>query len=665
MRTTRPGRSGGRSRWFARLAASDLVGLRELAPTNRQLRSGRFQRAYEQGPPTPSRDTDVAAVPSGEPGLRILPMCLPVVDAIISGMGERTGYIRWLRVRGRRIKRPAIYVLAFALAAAAFLTWRVVVVPHISELLPLLQGGALALAVGFVIVVLLHPRLKGPASVAWVFFLALIAGVSSVPISPSPSPLSGTPTAPTLTQPATIALATDTPPEVGLCGSGQPISVTIPMGPGNFDNQFGYTFYNTNNSHELALNAIRSLLADENGLWVGYGGISNVGRGGVSFVGHDISGARLWEYCTNIPGKPIGRLSNDLAKAKNNALWVATDGDGVWRLQGGKWEQFIYDASVNDAEPSAVTYAIAANDNTMLVGTSDGITRWTGATWERVLYSEQVVALAVDARGVWVGYPKGGVSLNPWESNPLQDYNVAKGDLASDAVRTITIDTKGRVWVGTDGGGLSVFDNGKWSTYLASNSGLLSDTVKAVAVDEYDRVWVGTSKGTSYFDGKKWYPYTTVPTTAIAFARVPHDPCSPDDTVWDVWIGTDDKGILNSRLPANSPVVANVSVSDVPATLRPGQTFTPSVTITLEDGYGLTQGDFLQTLDVNSYTPNPLVGLPKGLVVKGGVPYTFSFKSNPMKAPEQNGAYSTTWRLWQCGRYVGQPIKIDFTVSNP
>lgn len=208
-----------------------------------------------------------------------------------------------------------------------------------------------------------------------------------------------------------------------------------------------------------------------------------------------------------------------------------------------------------------------------------------------------------------------------------------------------------------DGRGLSVFNNGNWRTYRASNSGLLSDSVSAVAIDPYDRVWVGTKKGTSYFDGKSWNTYTTYSTTAIAFVTVPPKGCSPEDIDRDIWIGTNDNGLLNSRLPANSPVVANVSVNDVPASLRPGETFTPSVMITLEKGYNLTQGDFLQTLDNNSYTVSPLVGLPKGIEVSGGQTYSFSFASNPMKAPDQIGLYTTTWRLWQCGRFVGQPIK--------
>ena len=238
-----------------------------------------------------------------------------------------------------------------------------------------------------------------------------------------------------------------------MCGVSGAIPDAIPMGPGNFDNQFGYTVYNTNNSQELALNNIRSMLADDNGLWVGYGAASDSGLSGVSYISNNLEGNRLWQYCTNIEGKPIGRLTNALAKGNDNALWVATDGAGIWRLLGGNWEQFVYNPQLNDYAPDQSTYALASTNNDMLVGDLDGITRWTGATWERILFNKQVVSLAVDAQAhVWVGYLNYGISLDPWENNH-QDYNVGNGDMASNAVRTIAIDKKGQVWVGKTEGG--------------------------------------------------------------------------------------------------------------------------------------------------------------------------------------------------------------------
>jgi ligand-binding sensor domain-containing protein len=441
------------------------------------------------------------------------------------------------------------------------------------------------------------------------------------------------------------------------------VAVTNPMGPGNFDTQFGYTYYNTNNSHELVMNNIRSLLADENGVWVGYGDISNNGKGGVSFISNDFGGFRKWDYCINIQGKPIGHRINSLLKAKDSSIWVATDGDGVWRLQNGKWEQFLFDPSLNDDKPVAATFSLASSTN-VFVGDWDGITRWTGATWERVFFNNQVVTMAIDENGkVWVGYLDNGASLNPWENGHI-DFNVENGTLASNAVRSIAIDENGRVWVGTDGGGISVYNNGQWQTYNTENSGILSDSVRVINIDKYDRVWVGTNKGTSYFDGTKWIVYTNLPTSAIAFNKVPHETCSPEETVWDVWIGTDDQGLINSRLPAISPVILEVTINDIPTIVNPNQTFTPSITIKLEKGYKLSQGDFIQVMDNNNFTSVPLIGLPEGYEVKGGESYTFNFEKNPIKAPEQIGTYTSTWRLWQCGRYVGDPIIINFTVNS-
>jgi len=169
----------------------------------------------------------------------------------------------------------------------------------------------------------------------------------------------------------------------------------------------------------------------------------------------------------------------------------------------------------------------------------------------------------------------------------------------------------------------------------------------------------------SYFDGSQWHTYSNVDTAALAFGIRLNNQCSPEDTVGTVWTGANGKGLTESSLPAPGPVVISSTVTGVPPKLVPRQLFTPTVTVTLAQGYRLTQSDFIQSTDDNSYSSNPLIGLPPGINVQGGTPYTFSFAGNPMKAPDEQKAITSTWRVWQCGRYLDPPIKIQFTVSSP
>jgi len=63
-------------------------------------------------------------------------------------------------------------------------------------------------------------------------------------------------------------------------------------------------------------------------------------------------------------------------------------------------------------------------------------------------------------------------------------------------------DSTGRVWVGTWGGGLGVFD-GRWRTYRRRD-GLASDNVTCIREDRLGRVWVATDGGMNRFDSGRF-----------------------------------------------------------------------------------------------------------------------------------------------------------------
>ena len=61
-------------------------------------------------------------------------------------------------------------------------------------------------------------------------------------------------------------------------------------------------------------------------------------------------------------------------------------------------------------------------------------------------------------------------------------------------------DREGRLWCGTDGAGLVIFD-GKAYTRYTKDDGLVGERVYALAQDSLGMIWVGTSSGLSQFDG--------------------------------------------------------------------------------------------------------------------------------------------------------------------
>ena len=137
------------------------------------------------------------------------------------------------------------------------------------------------------------------------FWVVLLIGLVVVFVLFIYSPLS--PTVFHITPTLTPA-PTQTPVPLTACG-GVSASTADPSGPQNFNRDFGFTVYNTGNS-PLVNDVVRFILPDETGVWIGYGA-SNTGKSGITHISNpDQDGNRVWEYCADAHGAPIGHLVN-------------------------------------------------------------------------------------------------------------------------------------------------------------------------------------------------------------------------------------------------------------------------------------------------------------------------------------------------------------------
>jgi ligand-binding sensor domain-containing protein len=89
----------------------------------------------------------------------------------------------------------------------------------------------------------------------------------------------------------------------------------------------------------------------------------------------------------------------------------------------------------------------------------------------------------------------------------FENFNQENGP-GNSFIYTVYIDCKRRVWLGSDGKGISVFENGRFKIYDES-AGLKSNVIYSITEDELGRIWFTTSKAGVYcFDGKKFKNYT-------------------------------------------------------------------------------------------------------------------------------------------------------------
>ncbi len=170
---------------------------------------------------------------------------------------------------------------------------------------------------------------------------------------------------------------------------------------------------------------------------------------------------------------------------------------------------------------------------------------------------DRVMSLLQDRAGrIWIGTMKGGISrLDPatGRMDHLRHDPEDPTSLGADGVMTLFEDSFGRIWVGTFGGGVSLHDPlaggpDQFVRYLPDESdphSLASGRVTAFAETADGDMWIGTDAG-----GLNLYDRDTG-----RFHRFRHDPADPRslsaDTVYSLdidsggvlWVGTNGGGL--------------------------------------------------------------------------------------------------------------------------
>lgn len=108
-----------------------------------------------------------------------------------------------------------------------------------------------------------------------------------------------------------------------------------------------------------------------------------------------------------------------------------------------------------------------------------------------------VTCIAFDTNGImWLGSRYQGISC--YDGIIWKNYNPSNSVFPDKHVRSISIDKKNRVWIGTDNG-LAVYFNNKWDVMNTTNSALPDNVVNSVACDKNSNaVWIATDRGILY-----------------------------------------------------------------------------------------------------------------------------------------------------------------------
>ena len=92
--------------------------------------------------------------------------------------------------------------------------------------------------------------------------------------------------------------------------------------------------------------------------------------------------------------------------------------------------------------------------------------------------------------------------------NYYYDYFTSENGLAQSQIFSMLQDTSGRLWLGTLGGGINIYDGKSFKT-LTTEDGLSNDLIYKIYQDEKGLIWIATYDGLNTYDGKKFKTYTT------------------------------------------------------------------------------------------------------------------------------------------------------------
>ncbi len=268
--------------------------------------------------------------------------------------------------------------------------------------------------------------------------------------------------------------------------------------------------------NRISSNSVRSLHVDKNGIiWLGVG---SYGSSGMVIYDRNKDHYMYWEDNPDLRKVPIISTVNMITQlGKDQSYWFGTYGDGivVYNPETSS-ENRVKNLNTKNTpwlNDDCVYYFKEGTNGNIWIGTREGLCIYDPEKDEGFSYSsfgqkkEESVLLSVrcieDAgeNTMWLATISRGIfkiKINPSDPEKIhtQSYDISNKKINCDNVQYLYNDSKQRLWAGTEGGGLSLYDP-KTDSFVCVHQkyNLPGDIVYNIIEDNNGDLWLGTNSG--------------------------------------------------------------------------------------------------------------------------------------------------------------------------
>ncbi|MGX5691283.1 hybrid sensor histidine kinase/response regulator transcription factor [Arcticibacter tournemirensis] len=262
------------------------------------------------------------------------------------------------------------------------------------------------------------------------------------------------------------------------------------------------------NKYGLTGKSVKAILIDKHGIyWVA------TFRGGVNKYDKNLAFFNLRQSNSYDPYGLSAPVVTSFAPGKGNTVYVGTDGGGLnlFDVSAGTFRHITLGQSPQGHRLSILAMESVSSEiwiGTFLKGlfifdTKTGESRQVKkGAGSNAISSNEIFCIKKDSRGtVWIGTNGQGVDMFDPQEKRFQHFNKHKVGLRpgqfNGYVRAIEEDWNGNIWIGLNGSGIAVYNpvSGLSRILHQANSKLPNDNVTTICTAGNGTVWVGTAGG--------------------------------------------------------------------------------------------------------------------------------------------------------------------------